>query len=704
MSKIKQTLQIGNRNLSIETGEIGRQAAATVIVNMDDTVVLAAVTYSANPTTQNFLPLTVDYQEKAYAAGKFPGGFFKREGRPTEKEVLTCRLIDRSIRPGLPAMYRHEICVNCSVLSYNPEVDSDVPAMIAGFAAARLSGLPVSATLGAVRVGLDASNEPLLFPTVEETHASPLELVMAGSEQGILMVESEAAQLDEETMIGALEAGHGAIQKIIAAIDALDKENARPRQEWAEETLPEELAAKIKAEAAPQFAEAYKLTDKQERQTRLGEIKNELTAKLIGEEPETTTANLFALALKKQESQVVRSQMLEGGKRIDGREPDEVRAISIRTSVLPRTHGSALFTRGETQALVVCTLGTGRDEQKIDALGGEEYDRFIMHYNMPPYATGETGRMLSPKRREIGHGRLAKRALIPALPDLDQFGYSLRVVSEITESNGSSSMASVCGGSLAMMDAGVPLEAPVAGIAMGLIHGDDNDVILSDILGDEDHLGDMDFKVAGTAAGITALQMDIKIDSVSREMLAQALAQAKRGREHILAKMNEELSGARESVSNFAPKIIKIKINVDKIRDVIGKGGATINKLTEETGTKIDIADDGTITISGPSAANCDDARKKIEGLTTEPEVGQIYDGKVTKILEFGAIVSLMSGNDGLLHISQIMKEHVENVRDHLKEGQEVKVKVIQADRGRVRLSMKQVKEEAAPKVESGSD
>ena len=695
METIKQTLKLGNRTVTLETGEIGRQAASTVIVNMDDTVVLASTTYSASPTTQNFLPLTVDYQEKAYAAGKFPGGFFKREGRPTEKEILTCRLIDRSIRPGLPATYRHEICVNCSVLSYNPEVDSDIPAMIAAFAASRLSGLPINATLGAVRVGLDESGNPVICPTVQETDDSPLELVMAGSEKGILMVESEAAQLPDETMINALEAGHNAIQDVIKAIDAFDKENSRPRQEWNEETLPEDLASKVAEKGSSLFEEAYKLSDKQERQMRLGEVKSQLTEELIGAEPETTTANLFSLALKKLEASVVRSSMLEGGKRIDGRNPDEIRDISIRTSVLPRTHGSALFTRGETQALVVCTLGTGRDEQKIDSLGGEMFDRFIMHYNFPPYATGETGRMIGPKRREIGHGRLAKRALLPALPDLDQFGYSLRIVSEITESNGSSSMASVCGGSLAMMDAGVPLESPVAGIAMGLIHGEDSDVILSDILGDEDHLGDMDFKVAGTAEGITALQMDIKIDSVSRDMLAKALNQAKQGRLHILGKMNEALAGPRETVSAFAPKIIKIKIKPDKIRDVIGKGGATINKLTEETGTKIDIDDDGTITISGPAATNCDEARKKIEGLTTEPEVDQIYDGKVTKILEFGAIVSLMSGNDGLLHISQITNEHVENVRDYLKEGQEVKVKVIQADRGRVRLSMKQLEVEA---------
>ncbi len=704
MNKITETLKVGDRNLTLEFGEIGRQAGATVIANMDDTVVLSAATNSSRATNQNFLPLSVDYQEKAYAAGKFPGGFFKREGRPHEKEILTCRLIDRSIRPLFPSMYRNEINVNCSVLSYNPEVDSDVVAMIASFAAVKVSGMPFGSALGAVRVGLDADMKPVICPTVEQTEASPLELVMAGSREGILMVESEAAQLEESVMIDALEAGHQAIQGIIEAVESLTEKAGKPRQEWTDPQLDDDLAKKLEEKGEPMFREAYGILDKQERQSRLQAARAELAAEIIGEEPDTDQANLFSVATKKLESKVVRAGMLAGGKRIDGREPADVREIHIRTGVLPRTHGSALFTRGETQALVVCTLGTGRDEQKIDSLAGESYDRFIMHYNMPPYATGETGRMMSPKRREIGHGRLAKRALLPVLPNLDDFGYSLRVVSEITESNGSSSMASVCGGSLAMMAAGVEIEAPVAGIAMGLIHGDDNDVILSDILGDEDHLGDMDFKVAGTAAGITALQMDIKIDSVSRDMLAKALEQAKEGREHILSKMNAVLDKPRETVSEFAPRVMKIKIKVDKIRDVIGKGGATINKLTEETGTKIDIDDDGTITIAGPSQTNCEEAKKKIEGLTTEPEVGKVYEGKVVKILEFGAIVGLLSGNDGLLHISQISKEHVENVRDELTEGQEVKVKVIQADRGRVRLSMKNIEEEKQEKVEETQD
>ena len=690
MNKIKQSLKLGNRNLSLETGEIGRQAQATVICNMDDTVVLVAVTNSSSPTSQNFLPLSVDYQEKAYAAGKFPGGYFKREGRPSEKEVLTGRLIDRAIRPLLPSLYRNEINVNCSVLSYNPEVDADIPAMIGSFAAAVLSGIPISATLGAVRVALDKDDKPIICPTIEETENSKLELVMAGSAKGIVMVESEAQNLSEEKMIDCLEQGHNAILEIVNLIDKFNVENGAKKQEWVEPKLEEEIKTKLIDTATPQFTEAYKILDKQERATKLKEIKEKLTTDLIGEEVEVETANLFEIETKKVQAEVVRSGMLKGGKRIDGRDYNDVRDITIRTGVLPRTHGSALFTRGETQALVVCTLGTSRDEQKIDALGGEIYDRFIMHYNMPPYATGETGRVVSPKRREIGHGRLAKRAIIPVLPKLDEFGYTLRLVSEITESNGSSSMASVCGGSLALMDAGVSTAEHVAGIAMGLIYSDDdNFVILSDILGDEDHLGDMDFKVAGTKNGITALQMDIKIDSVTRDLLAKALNQAKDARLHIIGKMDEALDKPRENFSDYAPSILKMKIKVDKIRDVIGKGGATINKLTEETQTKIDIDDDGTITISGPTAQLCKQAKAKIEGITTEAEVGKIYDGEVNKILEFGAIVSIIPGIEGLLHISEISKERVEKVTDHVSVGQQVRVKVKSADRGRIRLTMK---------------
>lgn len=689
MNKISESFNLGDRKITLETGEIGRQAGATIICNMDDTVVLCAATNGSRPSSQNFLPLTVDYQEKAYAAGRFPGGFFKREGRPHEKEVLTCRLIDRSIRPLFPSMYRNEINVNCAVLSYNPAVDPDIPAMIASFAAVVISGMPVSATLGAVRVGHSSDGKPIICPTIEETQASALELVMAGSKKGVLMVESEAAELAEDVLIESLEAGHKAIQDVIAAVERLNAKVGKPKAEWVDQTLGQDILEALHSKGAGKFKEAYGLLDKQARQTKLSEIRANLAEEVIGLEPDVDTQNLFAVATKKLEAKVVREGILAGGKRIDGRDSTDVRDICIRTGVLPRTHGSALFTRGETQALVISTLGTGRDEQKIDSIAGESYDRFIMHYNMPPYATGETGRIMSPKRREIGHGRLAKRALLPVLPDLDAFGYSLRIVSEITESNGSSSMASVCGASLSMMDAGVDLTAPVAGIAMGLIKGENNHVVLSDILGDEDHLGDMDFKVAGTSAGITALQMDIKIDSVDRDLLAQALAQAKAGRLHILSKMNEVLDRPRQDVSSFAPRVIKIKINPEKIRDVIGKGGATINKLTEETSTKIDINDDGTITIAGPSSEGCDLARKRIEGITEEPEVGTVYDGKVTKILEFGAIISLMSGNhDGLLHISQISKEHVEKVRDVLADGQNVRVKVIQCERGRIRLSM----------------
>ena len=696
MNKKSESFSIGKHTATIEYGEIGRQANATVICTIEDTVVLAACTVGKSPTASGFLPLAVDYQEKLYAAGRFPGGFFKREGRPSEKEVLTCRLIDRSIRPLFPSSYRNEINVVCSVLSYNPEIDADIVAMIASFAAVRVSGVPFQDTLGAVRVG-HIDGAAVIFPTASELANSRLDLVMAGSKKGILMVESEASEMAEAEMVAALAAGHEAIQETITAIDRLAEAAGNPQLEWEEPHLDEKTAAGLHEQGQPLFEKAYALLDKQQRQTRLAEIRTELATSLIGEEPEVTEANLFAGACKKLEAKIVRDAMLGGGKRIDGRGSDEIRPITIRTQVLPRTHGSALFTRGETQALVVCTLGSPRDEQRIDALSGEYYDRFLLHYNMPPYATGETGRMMSPKRREIGHGRLAKRALQAVMPDLEEFGYSIRVVSEITESNGSSSMASVCGGSLAMMDAGLELAAPVAGIAMGLIQGESDHVILSDILGDEDHLGDMDFKVAGSERGITALQMDIKIDNVKRSVLEQALEQARAGRLHILAEMNKELAKPRENLSAFAPRVIKIKINVDKIRDVIGKGGATIKNLTETTATKIDVNDDGVITIAGPSGEHCENARTRIEQLTKELEVGEIYEGKVIKILEFGAIVSLMPGSDGLLHISQISHERVENVSDRLEEGQQVKVKVIKTDdRGRVRLSMKGIDDDEA--------
>ena len=704
MNKITESFSIGKRAATLEYGEIGRQANATVICTVEDTVVLAACTISKTPTVSGFLPLAVDYQEKLYAAGRFPGGFFKREGRPSEKEILTCRLIDRSIRPLFPSSYRNEINVVCSVLSYNPEIDADIVAMIAAFAAVRLSGAPFQDTLGAVRVGrIDGAT--VICPTTSELGRSQLDLVLAGSKKGILMVESEASELAEAEMVEALTAGHEATQEIVAAIDRLAAAAGNPALEWEEPQLEDKIASGLQEQGRPLFEKAYALLDKQQRQSRLAEIRAELAASLLGPEPEVADVNLFSGACKKLESKIVRTAMLGGGKRIDGRTGDEIRPITIRTQVLPRTHGSALFTRGETQAMVVCTLGSPRDEQRIDALAGEYYDRFLLHYNMPPYATGETGRMMSPKRREIGHGRLAKRALQAVMPNLEEFGYSIRLVSEITESNGSSSMASVCGGSLAMMDAGIELSAPVAGIAMGLIQGEDGHVILSDILGDEDHLGDMDFKVAGTERGITALQMDIKIDSVKQAVLEQALAQAKDGRLHILGKMNEVLDKPRENLSAFAPRVIKIKINVDKIRDVIGKGGATIKSLTETTATKIDVNDDGVITIAGPSIDHCNNAKTRIEQLTKEMEVGEIYEGKVIKILEFGAIVSLMPGSDGLLHISQISHEHVEKVDDHLAEGQQVKVKVIKTDdRGRIRLSMKGLDENKAGSKDGNKD
>ena len=707
MSKISETFTLGERSVSLEHGEIGRQADATVICNVEGTTVLAACTASKKDMNIDFLPLSVDYQEKAYAAGRFPGGFFKREGRPTEKEILTCRLIDRSIRPLFPSSYRREINLNCSVLSYNPEIDADIPAMIAGFAAVTLSGLPFSTVLGATRVGLIAGR-PVVFPSFAIQAQSDLDLVMAGSDQGILMVESEANELPEETMIEALAAGHDAIRSIISAIRALDAKTGKAKQVWLEPKLEDDERERIAQLGTPKFEEAYRLQDKQERQVRLQEVREEVAAEMLGEEAEANRSNLVKASLKKIESGIVRTGLLAGGKRIDGRDSNEIRPVTIRTGVLSRTHGSALFTRGETQALVICTLGTGRDEQKIDALSGEHFDRFLMHYNFPPYATGETGRMMGPKRREIGHGRLAKRALKAVIPNLEEFGYSIRLVSEITESNGSSSMASVCGGSLALMDAGIEISAPVAGIAMGLIQGDDKAVILSDILGDEDHLGDMDFKVAGTAKGITALQMDIKIKSIRPELLAEALAQARAGRNHILAKMNEVLAEPRANLSEFAPSISSIKISVAKIRDVIGKGGATIKSLTEATGTTIDVKDDGTIVISGPTGNHCAEARKRIEEITAELEVGKIYEGKVVKILDFGAIVRLLPNNDGLLHISQISKDRVNKISDYLTEDQTIRVKVIKTDdRGRVRLSMKDLEGENKPKApppESGSD
>jgi polyribonucleotide nucleotidyltransferase len=694
---IKKTFTYGAHQVTLETGEIARQSHGAVMVNMDDTVVLCTVVAKSTPKPgQDFFPLTVDYVEKTYAAGKIPGGFFKREGRPSEKETLTSRLIDRPIRPLFPDAFYNEVQVVATVMSVNPEIDPDIPALIGVSAALTLSGIPFNGPIGAARVGY-INGEYILNPTAPQLAQSDLNLVVAGTEHAVLMVESEAKELSEEVMLGSVVFGHQQMQAAIQAIHELADQAAKPAWDCKPAPTDETLKARIAELAEANLREAYKLRNKQQRSTRLKEINRETAERIAAEaqtpvDPQHVSDLLFGL-----ESKIVRSQILDGEPRIDGRDTRTVRPISIRVGVLPRTHGSVLFTRGETQALVVATLGTGRDEQIIDALMGEYKERFMMHYNMPPYATGETGRVGSPKRREIGHGRLAKRALVNMLPPAEEFGYSLRVVSEITESNGSSSMASVCGGSLALMDAGVPMKAHVAGIAMGLIKEGNRFAVLSDILGDEDHLGDMDFKVAGTERGVTALQMDIKIEGITKEIMHAALLQAQEGRLHILQIMKDSLGGSRQEISSFAPRIIKIKINPEKIRDVIGKGGVVIRGIQEETGTTIEITDDGTINIACVSAEGGEAARKRIEDITADVEVGRVYEGTVLKLLDFGAIVQLLPGKDGLLHISQISQQRVANVSDHLKEGQVVKVKVLEADeKGRVRLSMKAVQEQPA--------
>jgi polyribonucleotide nucleotidyltransferase len=634
---------------------------------------------------QDFFPLTVDYIEKSYAAGKIPGGFFKREGRPSEKETLTSRLIDRPIRPLFPEGYLNEVQVIIHVLSVNPEIDPDIPSMIGASAALCVAGIPFNGPIGAARVGY-ANGQYILNPTTTQLKTSQMDLVVAGTEHAVLMVESEAQQLSEEVMLGAVVYGHEQMKAVIDAIHALVEEGGKPEVEWAPAPKNEELIARVAQAAEAKIREAYQIRDKQARTQKL----KDTTAQVLAELGEGVDAVEVGNILFDMEAKVVRSQILEGEPRIDGRDTRTVRPISIRTSVLPRTHGSALFTRGETQALVIATLGTGRDSQKIDALMGEYTDDFMMHYNMPPFATGETGRVGTPKRREIGHGRLAKRALVAALPAPEEFSYSVRLVSEITESNGSSSMASVCGGCLALMDAGVPMKAHVAGIAMGLIKEGGKFAVLTDILGDEDHLGDMDFKVAGTTAGITALQMDIKIQGITKEIMQVALAQAKEARHHILGEMQKAVPSVKTELSDFAPRLITIKINPEKIRDVIGKGGAVIRALTEETGTQIDITDEGIVTIASVDAAAGQEAKRRIEELTASVEVGKTYDGTVLKLLDFGAIVQVMPGKDGLLHISQIANERVNAVADYLKEGQQVRVKVLETDeRGRLKLSMK---------------
>jgi polyribonucleotide nucleotidyltransferase len=695
LNPIKKTFPYGSHQVTLETGEIARQAHGAVVCTMDDTVVLATVVAAKEPRTgQDWFPLTVDYVEKTYAAGKIPGGFFKREGRPSEKETLTSRLIDRPIRPLFPDGFFNEVQVVATVLSLNPEVDSDIPAMLAVSAALTLSGIPFNGPIGACRIGY-VNGQYVVNPTMSQLKESQLNLVVAGTEQGVLMVESEALELPEDVMLGAVGFGHEQMQAAIQAIHELAEEAGKPAWEWQPPVKNEALIARVSELAEQDFRAAFAMKQKQVRNNRLIEIRKSTLEKLTAEAAAANTA-LDANAVKEiffnLESKIVRSQILDGEPRIDGRDTRTVRPIGVRVGVLPRTHGSALFTRGETQALVTVTLGTGRDEQIIDALTGEYRERFMLHYNMPPYATGETGRVGPPKRREIGHGRLAKRALVGLLPTQEDFGYSIRVVSEITESNGSSSMASVCGGSLALMDAGVPVKAHVAGIAMGLIKEGNRFAVLSDILGDEDHLGDMDFKVAGTERGVTALQMDLKIESINKGIMKVALDQAREARLQILKIMKQAIEGSRTELSSYAPRIIKIKINPDKIRDVIGKGGVVIRGIQEETGTTIEIEDDGTVSIACVSAEGGEAAKKRIQELTADVEVGKVYEGTVLRLLDFGAIVQVLPGRDGLLHISQISHERVNAVSDHLKEGQVVKVKVLEADdKGRVRLSMKAV-------------
>ena len=701
-NKVSKSFRFGEHDVTLTTGEIARQATGACLCQMDDTVVLATVVAKKETKPgQDFFPLTVDYVEKTYAAGKIPGGFFKREGRPSEKETLTSRLIDRPIRPLFPDGFFNEVQVIIHVLSADPAVDPDIPAMIGASAALAISGIPFRGPIGACRVGY-INDQFVINPTNAELKDSRLDLVVAGTERAVLMVESEADVLPESTMLEAVMTGHRAMQVCIQAINDLVAEAGKPAWDWQPAPKNEALVARIVELSDAGLKEAYSIRSKQARTEKLREVYAAVEAQLVADAEaagtEPADMNEVHGILFELEAKLVRSNILNGEPRIDGRDTRTVRPIEIRQSVLPRTHGSALFTRGETQALVCTTLGTKQDEQIIDGLCEETHDRFMLHYNMPPFATGETGRVGSPKRREIGHGRLAKRALKAVLPTAEEFQYTIRVVSEITESNGSSSMASVCGGCLSMLDAGVPLKDYVAGVAMGLIKEGNKFAVLTDILGDEDHLGDMDFKVAGTAEGVTALQMDIKIEGITAEIMQAALAQAHEGRQHILGKMHEMAGGGAKELSDFAPRMISFKIDQDKIRDVIGKGGATIRALTEETGTNISIEDDGTVTIASPDTARVEEARRRIEIIAAKIEVGQIYEGTVQRLLDFGAIVQLLPGKDGLLHISQIANERVNQVSDYLKEGQKVRVKVIEADeKGRVRLSMKVLlKEEAA--------
>jgi polyribonucleotide nucleotidyltransferase len=695
-NKVSKTFQWGQHKVTLETGEIARQSTGAVLLDMDGTVVLATVVAKSDAKPgQDFFPLTVDYLEKTYAAGKIPGSFFKREGRPSEFETLTSRLIDRPIRPLFPDGFFNEVQVVVHVLSLNPQVEGDIPALIASSAALAISGIPFNGPIGAARVAY-VDGQYVLNPSKDQLAQSQMDLVVAGTESAVLMVESEAQQLSEEVMLGGVVFGHTQGKIAIDAIHELVRDAGKPVWNWQAPAKDEPLIAKINELAQAKLQAAYQIRSKQARtqacRVAYAETKDGLAAAGVAFDSVKVDGLLFEI-----EAKIVRSQILAGEPRIDGRDTRTVRPIEIRNGVLPRTHGSALFTRGETQALVVATLGTERDAQRIDALSGDYEDRFMLHYNMPPFATGETGRVGSPKRREIGHGRLAKRALVAVLPTKEEFPYTMRVVSEITESNGSSSMASVCGGCLSLMDAGVPMKAHVAGIAMGLIKDENRFAVLTDILGDEDHLGDMDFKVAGTTNGITALQMDIKIQGITKEIMQVALAQAKEARMHILGKMQDAMGQAKTEVSSFAPKLYTMKINPEKIRDVIGKGGATIRALTEETGTQIDIGEDGTITIAATDGAKADEAKRRIEEITAEVEIGKVYEGPITKILDFGALVNLLPGKDGLLHISQIAHERVEKVTDYLSEGQVVRVKVLETDeKGRVKLSMKALLERPA--------
>jgi polyribonucleotide nucleotidyltransferase len=693
VNPIKKSFQYGSHTVTFETGEIARQASGAVMVSMGDTQVFVTAVGLKRGTDRDFFPLTVDYQERTYAAGTIPGGFFRREGRPSENETLLCRLIDRPIRPLFPKGFTNEVQIIATVMSLDAEIDPDIPALLGASAACSISGLPFSGPVGAARVGY-INGEYVLNPDRSRLEESELDLVVAGTAKAVLMVESEAKELPEDVMLGSVVYGHEQMQAAIKAISELAAEVNTPAWEWKAAPVDEALGKAVSDASAADFGDAYQVADKQDRYERLSAIRSATIEKLVSDEEGGLSEEDVRGAMEKLEKNIVRSRIIEGNPRIDGRDTKTVRPITVRTGVLPRTHGSALFTRGETQALVVTTLGTERDSQIIDALQGSYRDKFMLHYNFPPYCVGETGRVGSPKRREIGHGRLAKRGVLAVMPNPDEFPYTIRVVSEITESNGSSSMASVCGSSLSMMDAGVPLTAPVAGVAMGLIKEGDDYAVLTDIMGDEDHLGDMDFKVAGTEKGVNALQMDIKIDGITSEIMETALAQAHDARIHILGEMNKAINTPREDMSEYAPRYITMKINPDRIRDVIGKGGATIRALTEETGASIDIDDSGTVKIASVDQAAGEECRRRVEQLTADVEVGSVYEGKVAKLMDFGAFVTILPGKDGLVHISQICEERVEKVSDKLSEGDTIKVKVLEVDKqGRIRLSMKAVGE-----------